>query len=165
MIHIIHQICQNAGCQAKDLVIEWNPARGARIIGTNSRGERTYLNIQARLDHIAQAIWLCASGQEDLYPQMRRQQEAVDAKVKEWLADNNDQFKQDFADQREEHPVKTAKRTVQDDWRRFKTATDIVRAFPQHPSTDDIIDLYQRNKKLNSAALKALMEKHSRKAH
>ena len=162
MIHIIRQLCQDAGCQAKDLVVEWNPAKGSRVIGTNTRGERTYVNIFARLDHIAQAIWLCASGQEYLYPQMQKQQAAIDAKVKEWLAENGDQFGHSFGDQQQRHCGENTKACVQEDWRKLKTVREIVRAFPTHPSTDDIIDLYQRNKTLKSADLKALLKKHSR---
>src|SRR5271154_4429639 len=85
MIQIIRQVCQNAGCHPKDLVVEWTPARGARVIGTNAQGVKTYMNVPARLDHIAQAIWLCANGQEHLYARMQQQQAEIDAKAKEWL--------------------------------------------------------------------------------
>ena len=43
MIQIVRQLCQKAGCEPKDLVMEWTPARGACLIGTNAQGEKTYL--------------------------------------------------------------------------------------------------------------------------
>ena len=122
----------------------------------------TYRYIQARLDQIAQAIWLCANGQEHMYSRMQRQQAAINAKVKEWLARNADQFSQGFEDQPQRQHTNDTKDNVREDWRQLNTVPEIVRAFPRHPSTDDIIDLYQRNKNLNSSDLKALLEKHSR---
>jgi hypothetical protein len=162
MIQIIRQVCKQAGCQPKDLIVEWTPAQGCRVIGTNPQGVKTYLNVLARLDHIARAIWLCAKGQEHLYPELQRQQAAIDAKVQKWLAENADPFKQDFGAQQQGHPTENIRGSTEEDWRQLTTVPAIVQAFPRHPSTDDIIDLYQRNKDLNSSDLRILLEKHSR---
>lgn len=97
-----------------------------------------------------------------MYSRMQRQQAAINAKVKEWLARNADQFSQGFEDQPQRQHTNDTKDNVREDWRQLNTVPEIVRAFPRHPSTDDIIDLYQRNKNLNSSDLKALLEKHSR---
>jgi hypothetical protein len=162
MIQIIRQLCQKAGCEPKDLVVEWTPARGACLIGTNAHGEKTYLNVLARLDHIAQAIWLCANGQEHLYPQIQEQQTALDARVKEWLDEAADKCEPQWEIPPQAPRTDTTTESVQKDWRQLGTVSEIMRAFPRHPSTDDIIDLYQRNKNFNSSDLKALLEKHSR---
>jgi hypothetical protein len=162
MIQIIRELCQKAGCQPKDLVVEWTAARGACLIGTNAQGEKTYLNVLARLDHIAQAIWLCANGQENLYPQIQEQQAALDAQVKEWLTENSDKCDPQWGCPEEEFPLENAEGPKESDWRQLNTVGEIMRAFPRHPSPDDIIDLYQRNKNFKSSDLKALLEKHSR---
>jgi hypothetical protein len=119
----------------------------------------------ARLDLLAQAIWLCANGQEHLYSRMQQQQAAIDAKVKEWLAEEADQLKQGLGDPQQGDPAESTTESIQEDWRRLNTVPEILRAFPRHPSTDDMIDLYQRNKNLNSSDLKALLEKHSRQTN
>ena len=162
MIQIIRQLCQKAGCEPKDLVVEWTPARGACLIGTNAQGEKTYLNVFARLDHIAQAIWLCANGQEHLYPRIQKQQTALDARVKEWLDEASDKCQRESENPPCEQRTDTAADGDEKDWRKLVTVSEIMRAFPRHPSADDIIDLYQRNKHFNSSDLKALLEKHSR---
>jgi hypothetical protein len=162
MIKIIRQICQKAGCQPKDLVVEWTPSNGARLVGTNSRGERIYLNVVCRLEHIAHAIYLCANGQEHLYPQVQKQQEAIEAKLKEWLAENVEKKEQSPEEQTTCHEVPNTRENLARDWRHFNTVPEIMRAFPIHPTADDMIDLYQRNKKLNSVRLRDFLEKHSR---
>jgi len=162
MIQIIRQVCQRAGCQPRDLVVEWTPSGGVRVIGTNPQGVKTYLNVLCRLDDIAHAIWLCANGQEHLYPEIQRERAAIEAKVNEWLTGNADQFKQDWRDQQTEHLAENTPGKIQKDWRQLNTAAEILPAFPNHPSPDDIIDLYQRNKNLKSPQLEALLKKHSR---
>jgi hypothetical protein len=161
MIQMIRLICRNAGCEPKDLIVEWSPTTGARVVVTNRQGVRSFVKVPVRLDQIAQAIWLCANGQEELYPQAQQQQMAIDSTTKEWRA-----FGQAFED-----PAKdTAKGSsaihiegaVKQDWRQSATVLGILRAFPRRPSSDDLIDLYQRNKALKSSRLKALLEKHSR---
>jgi hypothetical protein len=121
------------------------------------------MSVLARLDRIAQAIWLCANGQEDLYPQIQQQQTEIDAKIREWLADNSGPFRQGFGEQQQANPANSARAGVLEDWRQSNSVAEIMRAFPTHPSTDDIIDLYQRNKSLKSSHLKSLVERHSRK--
>jgi hypothetical protein len=155
MIQIIHQLCQDAECQPQDLAVEWTPAGGARLVATNPKGAKRYLNVMARLDHIAQAICLCANGQEHLYPRIQQQQAVIDAHVKEWTAENTDES--DGGGEDSEHTKNNRK-----DWRKLNTVAGIMRAFPRHPSADDIIDLYQRNKNLKSPDLKSLLEKRSR---
>lgn len=132
------------------------------MIGVNAQGVTTFLNISARLDYITRAICLCADGQEHLYAQMQQRQALINAKVKEWLAENADNCGQTLGDQQQERPTETTPGRLQKDWRQLKTALAIARAFPIHPSTDDMIDLYQRNKSLGSPDLKALLEKYSR---
>jgi hypothetical protein len=162
MIQIIRQFCRSAGCQPQDIVVEWTPSRGACLIGTSSEGLKTSLNVLARLDHIAQAIWLCANGQDHLYPRIQQQQAAIDEQVKKWVAENTDETESESEDQLPEYLLEKPADPARPDWRRLKTVSDIMKAFPRHPSADDIIDLYQRNKDFNSSDLKALLEKHSR---
>jgi hypothetical protein len=164
MIQIIRKLCKNAGCQPKDLVVEWTPTQGVRVIGTNSQGVKTAINVLARLDHVAQAVWLCVNGQEHLYPQIQQQQAAIDIRVKEWMVQNAAQFEEKQGNQTKKRFTipKENVENVEQDWHELDTVEEIMRAFPRHPSADDIIDLYQRNKNLKSSDLKALLEKHSR---
>ena len=162
MIELIRQLCRKAGCQPKDLVVEWTPGGGSRVVATNSQGVRSYLHVLARLDHIAQAVWLCANGQEHLYSEVRQKQAAIDAKVKEWLAANVCHLQQGVEDQPQGHPAQDTRGGIRKDWRQLDSVPEIMRAFPMRPSSDDIIDLYQRNKHLKSSVLKALLERHSR---
>jgi hypothetical protein len=157
MIQMIRLICRNAGCQPKDLIVEWSPTTGARVIVTNRQGVKSSVKVPVRLDQIAQAIWLCANGQEELYPHLQQQQMAFDSATKEWRA-----FGQAFEDPDKGHSTINIEGAVNRDWRQSTTVLGIMRAFPKRPSSDDIIDLYQRNKVLKSSRLKALLEKHSR---
>ncbi|HEX4120041.1 MAG TPA: hypothetical protein VH619_05375 [Verrucomicrobiae bacterium] len=164
MIKIIRQVCKKAGCQPKDLIVEWTPAKGARLIGTSPNGAKTYLNVLARLDHIAQAIYLCANNQEHLYPRIQQQQAEMDARLKECMAENVSAEKIDEGvdDWQECLPESEVKIAIERDWHQLKTARAILRAFPKRPTSDDLIDLYQRNKALNSQELKALLSRHCR---
>jgi hypothetical protein len=159
MIQMIRLICRNAGCEPKDLIVEWSPTTGARVIVTNRQGVKSSVKVPVRLDQIAQAIWLCANGHEQLYPHIQQQQMAIDSSTKEWRA-----FGQAFEDPDKGHSTVNAEGAVNNDWRQSTTVLGILRAFPRRPSSDDIIDLYQRNKALKSSQLKALLEKYSRKA-
>lgn len=155
MIQIIRQLCQRAGCDAKDLAVEWTPTRGVRLIATNAEGKKTYLNVLARPDHIAQAIYLCANGQEHLYPRIQQQQEAIDSQLREWLSKDSESPGIEWCKQEAAVPAVM-------DWRECNTAAEMVLAFPKRPSADDIIDLYQRNKVLRSADIEALLRRLSR---
>jgi hypothetical protein len=157
MIQMIRLICRNAGCEAKDLVVEWSATAGARIIVTNRQGVKSTVKVPVRLDQIAQAIWLCANGQEELYPHAQQQQMAIDSATNAWRA-----FGQAFEDPATAHSTANVEGAVKYDWRQSTTVLGILRAFPRRPSADDIIDLYQRNKVLKSSRLKALLDKHSR---
>lgn len=162
MIQIIRQFCQNTGCHPKDLTVEWTLERGACLVGTNPQGVRTSLAILARPDHIAQAVWLCANGQEHLYPQVQEQSSEAYGQVKEWLTDQASAA-EDFWDETQQGAsFDMPNEPVKIDWRRFKTVPQIIHAFPANPSSDDLIDLYERNKKLKSPDLKALLAKRSR---
>lgn len=162
MIKIIRQVCKKAGCEPKDLVVEWTPTKGARLVGTSPDGAKTYLNVLARLDHIAQAIYLCVNGQEHLYPKYQQQQAEAEARLKERNGQNTSKTEQSFEEWQEGLSEEEAKEPAQRNWRLLKTARAILRAFPKRPSSDDIIDLYQRNKTLNSPELTALLEKSTR---
>ena len=164
MIQIIRQFCQNTGCQPKDLVVEWTLERGACLIGTNSEGVKTSLAILARPDHIAQAVWLCANGQEHLYSQIQEQSSEIYGQVREWLSDHASASEDVWDEPQQSHLPETALtgEPTREDWRNFKTVAQIIHAFPMHPSADDLIDLYERNKKIKSSHLKALLEKRSR---
>ncbi|HZM02876.1 MAG TPA: hypothetical protein VFC44_07615 [Candidatus Saccharimonadales bacterium] len=163
MIQIIRQVCQKAGCQPKDLVLEWSPKNGTRLIGANPQSVKIYVNVLCPLEHIAHAIYLCVNGQEDLYPQFQQQQAAIAAKPKEKRAGKDAKMK-DTLEARPQGGAAASNpgESVEKDWRQLTTVPEIVRSFPIHPSADDVIDLYQRNKKINSAHLQALLEKHSR---
>jgi hypothetical protein len=165
MIKIIRQVCKKAGCEPKDLIVEWTPAKGARLVAICPDGTKTSLNVLARLDHIAQAIYLCANGQEHLYPKLRQQQAEVDAKLKELkacTAENNETAQQSFEEWQENLAQEEAATSAPRNWRNLKTPKAILRAFPKRPTTDDLIDLYQRNKSLNSSELNALLLNRSR---
>ena len=162
MIQIIRQVCQKAGCQPKDLMVEWTPGNGVRLIGANSQGEKICLNILCRLEHLAHAVYLCANGQEHLYPRIQQEQASIDASFKEWLAAKDKKARKTIEDHPQRPANASATESLEKDWRQFKTVPEIMRAFPIHPSADDVIDLYQTNKKFNSTHLKTLLEKHSR---
>jgi hypothetical protein len=165
MIKIIRQVCKKAGCEPKDLIVEWTPAKGARLVGISADGTKTYLNVLARLDHIAQAIYLCANGQEHLYPKLQQQQAEVEAKLKELktcMAENNEIAQQSLEEWQESLAQEEAAVSAPRNWRNLKTPKAILRAFPKRPTTDDLIDLYQRNKSLNSSELTALLVNRSR---
>jgi hypothetical protein len=162
MIKIIRQVCKKAGCEPKDLIIEWTPTKGARLVGTSPDGAKTYLNVLARLDHIAQAIYLCVNGQEHLYPKYQQQQAEAEARLKERKVQNTAKTEHSFEDWQEGLTEEAVTEPIEKNWRQLKTARAILRAFPKRPSSDDIIDLYQRNKTLNSPELTALLEKSTR---
>jgi hypothetical protein len=162
MIQIIHQFCQNAGCQPKDLIVEWTPARGACLIGINAKGVKTCLAVLASPDQIAKAIWLCANGQEHLYSQLQQQQSENYGQTDEKFAEYAALSECEWEELLQDRFLENAAEHIEKDWREFRTVSQMINAFPTHPSADDLIDLYERNKQLDSPELKALLKKRSR---
>ena len=157
MIQIIHQFCQSARCKPADIVLEWDSKTGARLTAKGPDGAKISLNVLCGLNHMAQALLLAITGEENRYPQILEQQQKLDAKIRECQAE-------------EGHPTESASgsyppsddEVAARDWRRAKNSAEVLRCFPARPKPDELIDLYQLNKTFASPDLANLLRKHSR---
>ena len=154
MIQIIRQFCQFAQCKPADIVLEWDSKTGARLTAKGPGGAKRSLNVLCGLDHIAKALLLAINGEEKRYPQMLEQQKKLDAKIREWQADDTE------FDTGSNLPADDEVFTK--DWRRAKNPAEVLESFPARPKPDELIDLYQLNKTFASPDLASLLRKHSR---
>jgi len=158
MIQIIHQFCKSARCKPADIIIEWDVKTGARLTAKGPDGAKTALNVLCGLNHIAQALLLVINGEEKRYPRMLEQQKQLDAKIREWQAEEGYTPEAgatgDFLPADDENAAK--------DWRSAKNPAEVLQCFPARPKADELIDLYQLNKTLASPELANLLKKHSR---
>jgi hypothetical protein len=155
MIKIIHQFCQTARCKPADIVLEWDTKTGARLTAHDPHGAKTSLNVLCGLNHIAQALLLIEAGEEKRYPQMLEQQKQLDAKILEWQAEEGCTTECD-----DSHPPSDDDFATKD-WRRAKNPEEVLQGFPARPKPDELIDLWQLNKKFASPDLSSLLKKHS----
>ena len=158
MIQIIHQFCKFARCKPADIVLEWDSKTGARLTAKGPDGAKSALNILCSLNHMAQALLLVTTGEENRYPQMLEQQKQLDAKIREWHAGRGDATESDaigfYPPSDEDVAAK--------DWRRAKNPAEVLQGFPMRPKPDELIDLWQLNKTFASPDLANLLKKHSR---
>lgn len=158
MIQIIHQFCQTARCKPVDIVIEWDSKTGARLTAKGPSGTKMSLNVLCGLDHMAKALLLAINGKEKHYPQILEQQKKLDAKIREWKAEEGYATESDVTElQSSPDNEVTAK-----DWRCARSSAEVLQLFPARPKPDELIDLYQLNKTLASPDLANLLKKHSR---
>jgi hypothetical protein len=155
MLQVIHQFCKSARCKPADIVLEWNPKTGARLTATGPAGAKIVLNVLCNLNHMAQSLLLATAGEEKQYPQMLAQQKQIDAKLREWQAGGSNPTESDGS-------ASPARDEVAKDWRRAKTPAEVVQGFPARPKPDELIDLWQLNKKFASPELANLLMRHSR---
>ena len=158
VIQIIHQFCQSTGCPAADIVLEWDVQTGARLTATGPSGKRHSLNVLCGLNHMAQALLLVVNGEEERYPQMLQEQNRLEAKIRSWQAEEGGREANDGTG--DELP--TEEEAAVKDWRGAKNPDEILKSFPLRPKADELIDLYQLNKKFASPELVKLLNKHSR---
>jgi hypothetical protein len=156
MIQIINQFCQTARCKPADIVLEWDTKTGTPLTAHGPHGAKTSLNVLCSLNHIAQVLLLFATGGEKRYPQMLEQQKRLDAKIREWQAEEGYTTESDASHSPSDDDF-AAK-----DWRRAKNPAEVLQCFPARPKPDEIIDLYQLNKRFASPDLANLLRKHSR---
>jgi hypothetical protein len=156
MIQIIHQFCQTARCKPADIVLEWDTKTGARLTARSPQGGKTSLNVLCGLNHIAQALLLIANGEEKRYPQVLEQQKQLDAKIREWQAGAGYTTEFDASHSPSDDDFATK------DWRCAENPAEVLQCFPARPKPDEIIDLYQLNKRFASPELANLLRKHSR---
>jgi hypothetical protein len=157
MIQIIHQFCKSARCKPADIVLEWDVRTGARLTAQGPDGKKAALNVLCGLDHIAKALLLVKNGEEKRYPQLLEQQKHLDAKIREWQAEERYAPEADDAD-----VYSPAVEVAAKDWRTAKNPEEVLERFPVRPSADELIDLYQLNKTFASPALTNLLKQHSR---
>jgi alpha-galactosidase/6-phospho-beta-glucosidase family protein len=158
MMQIIHQFCKSARCQPADIVIEWDTTTGARLTAKSPDGAKCTLNVLCGLNHMAQALLLAINGEEKRYPQMLEQQKQLDAKIRQWKAG---------ADDTSESESSAFYSTTDDevsttDWRSAKNPAEVLQWFPARPKPDELIDLWQLNKKFASPQLANLLKRHTR---
>jgi len=161
MIQIIHQFCKSARCKPADIVIEWDSKTGARMTAKGPDGVKSSVRVLCGLNHMAQVLLLVITGQEKHYPQMLKQQKQLEAKIREWQAEQVGVTESDASGgyPRAEDEV------VVKDWRRADNPAEVLRCFPAQPKPDELIDLWQLNKTFASPALTTLLKKHSRCIH
>jgi hypothetical protein len=158
MMQIIHQFCNSARCQPADIVLEWDSKTGARLTAKDPDGTKNTLNVLCSLNHMAQALLLATAGEEKRYPQLLEQQKQLDAKIRQWQARGGDTTESDAnAFDSTSHDEVSTK-----DWRGAKTPAEVLQWFPARPKPDELIDLWQLNKKFASPQLANLLKKHSR---
>jgi hypothetical protein len=156
MIEIIHQFCKFAHCKPADIVLEWDVKTGARLTAKGSNGEKSSLNVLCSLNHIAQALLLVTNGEEKRYPQLREQQNQLEAKIREWQTEEGLEASGTGV------PATADKDVSVKDWRRAKDPAEVLQGFPAAPKADELIDLYLLNKTFASPELANLLIKHSR---
>jgi hypothetical protein len=158
MIQIIRQFCKSARCKPADIVIEWDVKTGARLTAKGPDGGKTALNVLCGLDHMARALLLAIKGEEKRYPQILKRQKQLDAKIREWQAEEG----------RTPEAGATGVYSAPDDevaakdWRSAGNPAEVLRCFPARPKADELIDLYLLNKTFASPELANLLRKHSR---
>jgi len=156
MIQIIHQFCQSARCKPADIVLEWDSKTGARFTAKGPDGAKSSLNVLCGLNHMAQALLLAITGEENRYPQMLEQQQKLDAKIRECQAEEGSTTESGTGSYPPSDDAVAAK-----DWRHAKNSAEVLRCFPERPKPDELIDLYQLNKTFASPDLANLLRKHS----
>jgi hypothetical protein len=156
MIQIIHQFCKFARCKPADIVLEWDVKTGARLTAKGPNGAKTSLNVLCGLTHMAQALLLVTNGEEKRYPQMREQQNQLEAKIREWQAEEGLEAGGTGI------PSPADEAVAAKDWRCATTPAEVLQRFPAQPKADELIDLYQLNKTFASPELANLLIKHSR---
>jgi hypothetical protein len=158
MIQIIRQFCKSARCKPADIVLEWDAKTGARLTAKGPDGAKISLNVLCGLNHMAQALLLATNGEEKRYPQLLEQQKQLDAKIREWQAEEGCVPEPDPT--RAYSPVENE--VAAKDWRSAKNPADVLQHFPARPKADDLIDLYQLNKTFANPDLANLLKRHSR---
>ena len=158
MIQIIHQFCKSARCKPADIVIEWDSKTGARLTAKGSDGAQRCLNVACGLNHMAQALLLAATGEEKRYPEMLERQKRLDAKIREWQAEEGDPTESDATGFNSASEDEVAAK----DWRDAATPAEVLQCFPARPKPDELLDLWQLNKTFASLDLANLLKKHSR---
>jgi hypothetical protein len=161
IIEIIHKFCNDTETHPKDLVIQWNLQRPPIIFAQDRNGQIVYMQLFERTDRVVEAIHFCAIGHEDKFDKFLEAQEAVFAKYRELAGETAEGIAPAQAPKpgKEEPPA-----AVKPDWHQLSQVGQIMAAFPLHPTADDIIDLYQKNKTLRSKKLDLLLRKHSAEA-
>jgi hypothetical protein len=157
MIEIIRQFCKSARCTPADIVLEWDAKTGARLTAKGPDGSKKTLNVLCGLNHMAQALLLAINGEEKHYPRLLEQQNQLDARIRGWKAEEDDTVEYgatDYWPSNEEVDPK--------DWRLAKNPAEVLKCFPLHPKPDELIDLWQLNKKFMCPDLANLLRKHSR---
>lgn len=158
MIQIIHQFCKSARCKPADIVIEWDSKTGARLTAKGPDGAKRSLNVLCSLNHMAQALLLVTNGEEKRYPQLLKEQKQLEAKIREWQAEEGGGTEFDASESdspaEDEVPAK--------DWRCADNPAEVLECFPARPKPDELIDLWQLNKTFASPELAILLKKHSR---
>jgi hypothetical protein len=157
MIQIIHQFCKSARCKPADIVIEWDSQTGARLTAKGPDGIKRSLNVLCGLDHMAQALLLAKAGEEKRYPRLLKQQKQLEAKIREWQAEESVAAESDAP----EFESASDEEVIAKDWRRARNPAEVVQSFPTHPKPDELIDLWQLNKTFASPELANLLKKHS----
>jgi hypothetical protein len=121
-------------------------------------GKKNSLNVLCGLDHMAQALLLAIAGEEKRYPQILQQQNQLEAKIREWQAEQGGAAESDAGDFCSPPDEEVAAK----DWRRATNPAEVLECFPARPKPDELIDLWQLNKTFASPALANLLKKHSR---
>ena len=138
-------------------MLEWDSKTGARLTAKGPDGSKSALNVLCGLNHMAQALLLAISGEEKRYPQLLEQQNQIDASIRRWKAGESDTAEggaSEYSPSNDEVEPK--------DWRLAKNPTEVLRCFPLHPKPDELIDLWQLNKKFMCPDLANLLRKHCR---
>ena len=157
MIKIIRNFCKSARCSPSDIVIEWDSKTGARLSAKDSNGAQRSLNVLCGLNHMAQALLLVIAGDEKRYPQMLKQQNQLEAKIREWQAEG-DITEIDAI----EFCSPSDDEVAAKDWRHAKNPAEVLQCFPERPKPDELLDLWQLNKTFASPDLANLLKKHCR---
>ncbi len=160
MIDSIKQFCRITGCHPKDIAVQWSLQSWPILLARDNKGKVKGMPVPGRIDRVMQAIYLCATGQEDLYPRLLEQQAALEAKLHAWVEGDEGYLPQPDFSPKETRPPES-KEKPKKDWHKLKKASEIMKAFPLHPTADDIIDLYQMNKVLKSDKLAGLLRMRS----
>jgi hypothetical protein len=152
IFRLLETICQRYNCGAENFVLQWGPLHGCLLVVVVNSQRIGAVKIQTRrpgnipdLDKLAEGIRTMVTQQSN----QKGDQIAPGMKSE--------------ANQTETRPSRrAAKGTIVENWRQLSDPDAIAQAFPQHPSNDDIIDLYQRNKEIQSDKLAVLLKERAR---
>ena len=143
LLERIKHFCKTNNCLPSQLVLQWSVRGGCNLVVHLPTGSRVLPLVTHSLDMVAKALFMLAL-QEPEQPQATPPDQGMPH--------------YDFGKPKPASPPEPPK-----SWREAGTPQEVLGLFPKTPTADELIDLFELNKKFQDQAITKLLSQHSQK--